>query len=226
MDKNFGFKGLEIKGEESNLINIDSETVFKGSRIHIEGCNNIVILDKAFLYQQLFINIKGDMKYVYIKSSKKIINNLKIVSIRGNNQRVVIGEEFSCGGLEIQMNDGNENLSIGDNCLFSWGIKMRTSDGHSVIDLDTNHAINLPKDIIVCDRVWVGEDVRFLKGVSIPPDTIVASAAVVTKTFTDKDSFSVIGGFPAKVIKRNVKWDRLMPNEYNSIEEIDKQKLS
>lgn len=207
---------IKIDAEEGNNINFDPEIKFSFSKISIKGTGNYVKIHKALSYNKLDIQIKGNNKFIEIRESNFNINNLKIVSIRGNNQKIRIGKNFSLGGMEIQMNDGDESIIIGDDCLFSWGIKARTSDGHSVIDIETNKAINLPKDIIILDRVWIGEDVKILKGVTIPNDVIIASFAVITKPFSFENAFSIIGGFPAKVIKRNVKWDKKPPHHYNS----------
>ena len=152
------------------------------------------------------------IKKILIKSGKKIINQLKIISIRGNNQRITIGEDFSCGGMEIQMNDGDEQLTIGDNCLFSWGIKARTSDGHSIIDLESKQPINWPDDIEIGDHVWVSEDVKILKGAKIPKDCVIGASSVVTKKFSDSNC--VIAGSPAKIVRTNVTWDHKMPSKY------------
>lgn len=204
---------VEVKGN-NNTIKFDEETKFLRSRIMVDGENNTIILGNTLRYSDFVINIKGNNKKITIANSTKNINGLKIVSIRGEGQTVSIGDNFSCGGMEIQMNDENETLTIGDNCLFSWGIKARTSDGHSIVDLVTNRAINLPKDIVIADRVWVGEDVSFLKGSKISSDSVVGSRAVVTKPF--EESHVVVAGFPAKVVKKNIKWDRRRPSEYNS----------
>ena len=115
------------------------------------------------------------------------------------------------------MNDGDESFTLGDNCLLSWGIKARTSDGHSIIDLDTNKAINLPKPIYINNNVWICEDVMIMKGSSIPSGTIIASGSIVTKKFDDDCANSIIGGVPAKVIKCNVTWNREMPYRYNQL---------
>jgi len=196
-------------------LTIDPKIKFSLSKISIKGKGNVIIIHQALSYSKLDIQIKGDNKYIEIKNTKFNINGLKIVSIRGNNQQLKIGENFSLGGMEIQMNDGDESVTIGNDCLFSWGIKARTSDGHSVIDEESGIAINLPKNIIFHDRIWVSEDVKILKGVIIPSDVIIASFSVVTKPFGSEDSGSIIGGFPAKVIKRNVKWHRSPPDQYN-----------
>jgi len=207
------FKGLDIKVDEGNDLKLDPECNFNLSRIYIQGTNNSIIIHKALVYQNLFINFKGNNKKLVIKPSKKNISNLKVVSIRGENQNITIGEDFSCGGCEIQMNDGDESLSIGNDCLFSWGIKIRTSDGHSVVDLETGKAINIPQDVNIGNHVWVGEDVKFLKGSSIPNNCVVGSYAIVTKKFTDQHT--VIAGFPAKVVKIGVDWNRKMPYDFN-----------
>lgn len=207
------FEGLNLQVDEGNSLNISDECSFLNSKVVIKGTGNVIEISKALVHRALIINLSGNNKKISIQESSKNINHLKIVSIRGNNQKISIGKDFSCGGLEIQMNDGDENLTIGDDCLFSWGIKMRTSDGHSVIDLDTGKAINLPKDINVGSHVWIGEDVKLLKGSGIPNNSVVGSFSVLTKTFTDENT--VIAGHPAKVVKNNVNWHREMPSKYN-----------
>jgi acetyltransferase-like isoleucine patch superfamily enzyme len=208
-------KGLNIDADDGNFIEIEESCKFLASRIIIKGKNNKIKLSKALLYKNFIVNFSGNNKTVIIEDTAKNIVGLKIVSIRGENQTVEIGHGFSCGGMEIQMNDGNEQLSIGDDCLFSWGIKMRTSDGHSVIDIESGKAINLPKNISIGNHVWIGEDVKLLKGVVIPNNSVIGSYAVVTKAFENENT--VIAGFPAKVVKESVQWDRRMPYEYNSI---------
>lgn len=209
------FSGLNINSIGDNHIEIDSNSKFETSRIFIDGNNNQVTLKNIRLLKNLFINLKGNNKKITIEKSNKIINNLKIVSIRGDEQIVDIGVDFSCGGCEVQMNDGNEKLSIGDGALFSWGIKIRTSDGHSIIDLSTNKAINFPADVTIGKHVWVGEDVKFLKGCTIPDNCVIGSGSIVTKSFAKNCENTIIAGIPAKIVKKNITWDRKMPYEYN-----------
>ena len=54
--------------------------------------------------------------------------------------------------------------------------------------------------------MWVGEHAYINKRVSIPNGNIVAACSVVTKRFTEENC--VLGGNPAKVVKRGVKWER------------------
>lgn len=206
------FKNIEIINEgQGNSIEIASEECFLPSRIYIRGNNNRVVISTANKVSNLFVNFKGNNKLLWIRETSKNINNLKFTSIRGNNQKLIIGRNFSCGGLEVQMNDGDESCTIGDDCLFSWGIKMRTSDGHSIIDLETGKPINFPKDINIGTHVWVGEDVKFLKGSEIPKNCVVGSHSVVTKKFVNENC--IIAGLPGRIVKQNINWDRRMPSE-------------
>ena len=53
--------------------------------------------------------------------------------------------------------------------------------------------------ITICDGVWIGARAIVLPGVTIGEGAIVAAGAVVTK---DVEPWTVVGGNPAKVIKR------------------------
>ena len=55
------------------------------------------------------------------------------------------------------------------------------------------------KPITICDGVWIGARAIVLPGVTIGEGAIVAAGAVVTK---DVEPWTVVGGNPAKVIKR------------------------
>ena len=57
------------------------------------------------------------------------------------------------------------------------------------------------KEVIIGNDVWIGTRVIILPGVKIGDHSIIASGAVVTKSF---DEYSVIGGVPAKLLKRRV----------------------
>ena len=207
-------EGLSIVDNgKDNEITIEEGSRFNASRIEINGNNNVIYIAKNREFNKLSVNFKGNAKTLHIDAGVKNINNLKITSIRGNNQQIKIGKNFSCGGMEIQMNDGDENCFIGDDCLFSWGIKLRTSDGHSIIDIATNKAINLPEDVVIADRVWCSEDVKFLKGCAVSSDSVVGSNALVTKKF-DKTNV-IIAGTPARIVKENIRWDRRMPYQFN-----------
>ncbi len=55
--------------------------------------------------------------------------------------------------------------------------------------------------ITICDGVWIGARAIILPGVTMGEGAVVAAGAVVTK---DVESWAVVGGNPAKFIKKRV----------------------
>lgn len=55
--------------------------------------------------------------------------------------------------------------------------------------------------ITICDGVWIGARATVLPGVTIGEGAVVAAGAVVTK---DVEPWTVVGGNPAKFIKKRV----------------------
>lgn len=113
-----------------------------------------------------------------------------------------------------------ESISIGPNCIiyttrakliikshFVSGpnLTIITGDHHYVVGKyldDIKDSDKIPEndqDVVIEEDVWCGASVVILKGVTIGRGSIVAAGSVVTKSCP---LYSVIGGVPAKVIKR------------------------
>lgn len=59
--------------------------------------------------------------------------------------------------------------------------------------------LNSDKSVVIGDRVWIGEFVSILPGVTIGQGAIIAANAVVTK---DVPSNTIVAGAPARVVKK------------------------
>lgn len=190
---------------------------------------NTLILGKGKI-RESFITIYGEGNYVEIKDGYDIVN-LKIL-VRGNNNRVVIGEDFvvnyntNAGSVCISAKDDNNTIIIGDyghirgeseivcmegtklligsNLGMSSETIIRTGDGHRIFDRDTGIRTNMAEDIIIGNDCWIARRGIILKGVILKDYTIVGTGALVTKKY--EESNIVLGGNPAKVIKRNISW--------------------
>lgn len=87
-------------------------------------------------------------------------------------------------------------VTIGDGCQI----------GHNVVFATLNHElaperrkITRPDPIVLGKNVWVGSNATVLPGVTIGDNAVIAAGAVVTK---DVAPDTIVGGVPAKVIKR------------------------
>lgn len=111
---------------------------------------------------------------------------------------------------------GEENISvsIGNDCLISTGVHIRSSDGHTIYSAaNPKEILNASsKYIKIGNHVWVGQNALITKDVIIPDNCVVGMGAVVTrKNFLEN---SVIAGNPAKIIKTNINWDTQSIHEF------------
>ena len=78
--------------------------------------------------------------------------------------------------------------------------------GHNVVLATINHAFvpsenrrNYYAPIKIGNNVWIGSNATVLPGVTIDEWSVVAAGAVVSK---DVPPYTVVGGVPAKVLKK------------------------
>ena len=159
-------------------------------------------------------HLYGDNNSIEIKSSKHAINNLFIASL-GNifglsthNNKIFIDEDFSCEGIAFQFFFTNNcTVKIGKDCMFSSEIIFFLGDAHTVYSLDNPQNVNTTNfGITIGNHVWIGQDVKILKDVIIPDNTVIGTSSLVNKQFSKPNT--VIAGVPAKVVKENIGWDR------------------
>lgn len=99
------------------------------------------------------------------------------------------------------------------------------------VDITDNEkdGMNMDRDVIVEEDVWMGTNVTIMAGVTIGRGSIVAAGSVVTKSCPP---YSVIGGCPAKVIKHRFTIDEIIKHERSlftkeeryTIEELEKMR--
>ena len=95
--------------------------------------------------------------------------------------------------------------------MFSFNIEITCTDTHSVLDMEDN-IINKGENIIIGNHVWVGKEAKILKNTKIADNCIVAQNSIVTKKFDTNNA--VIAGNPAKIVKENITWSNIRPNNY------------
>jgi acetyltransferase-like isoleucine patch superfamily enzyme len=87
-------------------------------------------------------------------------------------------------------------IIIGDNTFIGYRVTLATLN-HGILPQDR---VSLyPAPISVGNKVWIGAGVIVLPGVTIGDNAIIAAGAVVT---TDVPADTIVGGVPAKVIKK------------------------
>lgn len=191
--------------------NIFSKKDFRKCDLIITGNNNTVEIHPKS-------NIKGT---IYIFGHD---NHIRLGKIEGlfnlcvgvkdcntHHSSVSIGDNTFSNGLSISILEDNSHVSIGSECLFSSNITIMASDTHCVLDKNGT-LLNYGKSIEIGNHVWVGMDVKITKNTQISDNSIIGWGSIITKKFTAPNV--IIAGAPAKIVKRDITWDKRRPDQY------------
>lgn len=198
--------------------------------IKVENPDDNTLIIGNGVMRESFITIYGKNNYVEIKDGFDIVN-IKIL-VRGNNNKIIIGKDFvvnyntNAGPVCISAKDDNNTITIGEfghirgeteivcmegtkliignNLGMSSETIIRTGDGHRIFDKDSGIRTNPAEDIIIGNDCWIARRGIILKGVVLSDYTIVGTGALVTKKYDESNI--ILGGNPAKIIKRNISW--------------------
>jgi len=171
----------------------------------IRGNNNKIDIGELCYLNNVHFFLRGDNHLIRIGAGVRF-NNGGSLWIEDTNGLIQIGENSTFEDVHLAVTESESQLRIGNDCMFSYDIDVRTGDSHSIIDQNTHTRLNYAKNIFIGDHVWIGAHCSILKGVTIPNNCIVATRSVVTKKFNESNT--IIAGIPGKVIKREIDWSR------------------
>lgn len=111
-------------------------------------------------------------------------------------KNIYLGENFyanyNCVFLDVC------EIRIGKNCFVAPQVGLYTAT-HPIDPVERcEHGKEFGKPITIGDNCWIGGHATINPGVTLGNNVVVASGAVVTKSFGDN---VIIGGNPAKVIR-------------------------
>lgn len=124
------------------------------------------------------------------------------------NGIVSFGDRTYIGNSQIVCYSG---VKLGSDVIISWGVTIVDHNSHSIkwaerskdiLDWKKNEKdwSNVKvAEVVIKDKVWVGFNAIILKGVTIGEGAVIAAGTVVTK---DVSPYTVVGGNPARVIKK------------------------
>ena len=70
---------------------------------------------------------------------------------------VVVGKNVVFNGRVRLLLHESGRIDIGANCLFASEVDITISDMHSIIDVATGERVNPARDVLLEERVWVGQ---------------------------------------------------------------------
>ena len=173
-------------------------------KINVHGNNSQVKICPKVMMTNSVISVVGDDCNEVIEGGSTNIKHCHI-EVRGLGSEVVIKRGFTSEQVSLKACEGRK-IMIGEDCMFSAGIYVSTSDFHSIVDANTGERLNLAKDVVIGDHVWLAHGVSVLKGSVIPDHVVVGKSSTVTGKLEEPSAIYV--GMPAKKVKTGVTWKR------------------
>lgn len=170
----------------------------------------------------VIINIQGDNNHIDIGDFQTLGFSLYV---RGNNNKIRIrGLQYAhrlriavrsnCSiviGAHTTIQEANivaeeADVIIGEDCMFSNGIMIRTNDAHGIYDVESGALVNRSGSIAIGKHVWLAQGVLVGRHSRIGDHCVIGAKSFVQKK--DIPAHCVAAGSPAKVVKRGITWDR------------------
>ena len=172
--------------------------------LDIIGDDNQIMIGKDCVLTNVNFRLRGSGHRIRIGENCRISRGA-LLWFEDQNGLLQVGSNTTMVEVHIAVTEQDSKVIIGEDCMLANDIDIRTGDSHSVIDLSTGERLNHPGNINISRHVWIAPHAIILKGVTIGENSIIATGAVVTKSF---GSGVIIGGNPAKIIKAGVSWSR------------------
>jgi acetyltransferase-like isoleucine patch superfamily enzyme len=182
---------------------IQNKGVFFKVKFDIIGNNNTIKIGKKTKLYNTTIFIRGD-NHILIIDEDCIIKGGSFW-FEDSFCKIHIGKDTTIESADLAVTENESTILIGEDCMFSDEIVLRTGDSHAIIDENKNIKINDAQDIIIGNHVWIGSRSTILKGVVIGNNAIIGTGSIVTKSVLCN---TVSVGIPARMIKSNVGWSR------------------
>lgn len=131
----------------------------------------------------------------FISDPRQFVQNNVLYHYPINHERLIIGKFCSIAcGVKFLFNCANHTLKSLSTYTFPLFYEEWELEKSNVASAWDNKG-----DIVIGNDVWIGFEAVILAGVKIGDGAIIGARAVVTK---DVPPYSIVGGVPAKVIRK------------------------
>lgn len=150
--------------------------------------------------------------------------------LSGDLENIYIYDNVGIGHNAV-LSTPNAKIIIKGNCAIAHHLSIHTGNharvlGKFVTDITKNNKpVGYDHDVIIEKDVWIGANVTILEGVCVGRGATIAAGAVVN---SNVPPYSIVGGVPAKVIKRYWTVEQIMEHEmslYPEDERFSKEEL-
>lgn len=154
-------------------------------------------LGNITLGENVTVDPSSSINNVFLKDNVKVA---KRCSIFGSPEHPLEVGENSYIGMNSLLNGYSAKLTIGANVSIAQNVNIMTDSGpNASSELQKLYPI-IKEEIVIGDHCWIGASAIIMPGVCLGQFCVVAANSFVDRSF---DDYSVVGGTPAKLIKKN-----------------------
>ncbi len=168
--------------------------------------NNTIVFEAPPRSKNLKILIDGDD--IYIKLGKNISLN-GVIRIC-DKCKLIIGNNLTCNNPCYLYIGEETEVTIGDDCMFSSNVLIRTEDSHAIYDVESTKRLNPSSSVHIGNHILIFADAKIFKGVRIDDGSIIGSGTILSNTHISNNA--LVAGNPYRYIKINVAWEKTYVN--------------
>lgn len=185
------------------------------AKIQCIGNGSKIFIGNDLKIRFSIISIEGENNTIIIGPNCKLLD-IKI-RVGGRDKLIVIGAGTTWEG-GMMLNSADDELAraivIGNDCMISNDVNLRTADGHSLWDAGGSDRIDRAGNIIVGHHVWLGNGSRIAKGSTIGNGAVLGQRSFLSGHM---EPYAAYAGVPARKIRDRVEWSRT--TDYQDIPE-------
>lgn len=183
---------------------VESPTVFeKNVSVTIRGKNNRLIVHPDARIKKLLVIFDCDNGSLVIGPNSK--HGFELDIRVGQDSTVIIGADVTSTTTCVISAVEGATVSLGNDVMLASENEIRADDGHPIFDISTGMRVNPAKDITIGSHVWLGRQAVVLAGAEVGDGSVIGHRGVVTRAIPNN---CVAVGAPARVVRRNVAWER------------------
>ena len=165
--------------------------------------SNCKVIGKPCLLQPVQLVGRGEIFFegnvhIGVFPSPYFFSSYGYIEARNPEAKVVIGDGTWINNNFAAISE-HKSITIGKNVFIGTCVEISDSNFHG-LEPDRRR-VSLPEEaaeVVIEDNVFLGSNVKILKGVTIGRDSVVANGSIVTKSIP---SGVIAGGNPAKVLR-------------------------